>query len=85
MKILEQSPRRPELELQIDDDFLPVSYFRTENTPVEVEPTPDLLKEVMAASLAELAQPIFEEEILFFTEEDEALVSFELDPTEKPE
>jgi hypothetical protein len=85
MKILEQSPRRPELELQIGDDFLPVSYFRTENTPVEVEPTPDLLKEVMAASLAELAQPIFEEEILFFTEEDEALVSFELDPTEKPE
>jgi hypothetical protein len=30
MKILEQSLRRPELELQIGDDFLPVSYFRTE-------------------------------------------------------
>jgi hypothetical protein len=85
MKILEQSPRRPELELRIGDDFLPVSYFRTENTPVEAEPTPDLLEEVMAASLAELAQPNFEEEIPFFTEEDEAPVSFELDPTEKPE
>jgi hypothetical protein len=39
----------------------------------------------MAASLAELAQPNFEEEIPFFTEEDEAPVSFELEPTEKPE
>jgi hypothetical protein len=39
----------------------------------------------MAASLVELAQPNFEEEILFFTEEDEAHVSFKLDPTEKPE
>jgi hypothetical protein len=84
MKILEQSPRRPEFELQIGDDFLTVSYLRTENTPVEAEPTPDLLEEVLAASLAELAQPNFEEEIPFFTEEDEALVSFELDPTEKP-
>jgi hypothetical protein len=84
MKILEQSPRRPEFELQIGDDFLAVSYLRTENTPVEAEPTPDLLEEVLAASLAELAQPNFEEEIPFFTEEDEALVSFELDPTEKP-
>jgi hypothetical protein len=72
------------LELQIGDDFLPVCYLRIENTPVEVEPTPDLLEEVMAASLAELAQPNFEEEIPFFTKEDEALVSFELDPTKKP-
>jgi hypothetical protein len=55
MKILEQSPRRPKLELQISDDFLPVSYHRTENTPVEAEPTPDLIEEVMAGSLAELA------------------------------
>jgi hypothetical protein len=39
----------------------------------------------MAASLVELAQPNFEEEIPFFTEGDEASVSFELDPTEKPE
>jgi hypothetical protein len=85
MKILEQSLRKPELELKIGDDFLPVSYLRTENTPVEAKPKPDLLKEVMAASLAELAQPTFEENILFFTEEDEASVSFNLDPTEKPE
>jgi hypothetical protein len=85
MKSLEQSPRKPELEVKIGDDFLPVSYLRTENTPVEVEPKPDLLEEVMAASLVELAQPNFEEEILFFTEEDEAHVSFKLDPTEKPE
>jgi hypothetical protein len=73
------------LELKIGDDFLPVSYLRTENTPVEAEPKPDLLEEVMAALLAELAQPNFEEEIPFFTEEEEALVSFKLDPTEKPE
>jgi hypothetical protein len=85
MKILEQSPRNPELELEIGDDFLLVSYLRTENTPVEAKPKPDLLEEVMAASLAELAPPNFEEEILFFTEEDEAPVSFKLDPTEKPE
>jgi hypothetical protein len=85
MKILEQSPRKPELELQIGDDFLPVSYLRTENTLVEAEPKHDLLEEVMVASLAELAQPNFEEEILFFSEEDEALVLLELDPTEKPE
>jgi hypothetical protein len=85
MKILEQSPRKPELELQIGDDFLPASYLRTENTLVEAEPTPDLLEEVMAASLPELAQPNFEEEIPFFTEEDEAPISFELDPIEKPE
>jgi hypothetical protein len=39
----------------------------------------------MAASLAELAQPNFEEEIPFFMEEDEAPISFKLDPTEKPE
>jgi hypothetical protein len=52
MKILEQSLRKPELELKIGDDFLPVSYLRTENTPVEAKPKPDLLKEVMAASLA---------------------------------
>jgi hypothetical protein len=73
------------LELQIGDDFLPVSYLRTENTLVEAEPKHDLLEEVMVASLAELAQPNFEEEILFFSEEDEALVLLELDPTEKPE
>jgi hypothetical protein len=85
MKILEQSLRRPELELQIGDNFLLVSYLRTENTPVESEPTPDLLEEVMATSLAELAQPNFEEEIPFLIEEDEAPISFELDPTEKPE
>jgi hypothetical protein len=85
MKILEQSPRKPKLELKTGDDFLPVSYLRIENTPVEAEPKPDLLEEVMAASLAELAQPNFEEEILFFMEEDEAPVSFKLDPTEKPE
>jgi hypothetical protein len=85
MKILEQSPRKPELELKIDDDFLPISYLRTENSLVEAEPKPDRLEGVMAASLAELAQPNFEEEIPFFTEEDEAPVTFELDPTEKPE
>jgi hypothetical protein len=39
----------------------------------------------MAASLTELAQPNIEEEIPFFTEEDEAPVSFKLDPTEKSE
>jgi hypothetical protein len=43
MKILELSPRKPELELKIIDDFLPVSYLRTENTPLEAEPKPDLL------------------------------------------
>jgi hypothetical protein len=85
MKILEQSPRKTELELKIGDDILPISYIRTENTPVEVEPKVDLLEEVMAASLTELAQPNIEEEIPFFTEEDEAPVSFKLDPTEKPE
>jgi hypothetical protein len=85
MTILEQSPRKPELELKIGDDFLPVSNLRSENTLVEAEPKPDLLEEIMAASLAELAQPNFEEEILFFTKEDEAPVSFELDPTEKPQ
>jgi hypothetical protein len=84
MKILEQSPRRPELELQIGDDFLPVSYLRTKNTPVEAEPTPDLLEDEMVPSLAELGQLNFEEEIPFFTVEDEALVSFELDPPKKP-
>jgi hypothetical protein len=63
--------------------FLPVRYLRTENTPVEVEPQVDLLEEVTAASLAELSQPNFEEEIPFFTKEDEAPVSFKLDPTEK--
>jgi hypothetical protein len=83
MKILEQSPRKPELELKISNDFLSVSYLRVENTPVNAEPKPDLLEDVMAASLAELAQPNFEEEIPFFTEEDEAPVSFKLDPTEK--
>jgi hypothetical protein len=85
MKILEQSPRKTELELKIGDDILPISYIRTENTPVEVEPKVDLLEEVMAASLTELAQPNIEEEIPFFTEEDEAPVSFKLDPTEKSE
>jgi hypothetical protein len=85
MKILEQSPRKQFLERKIGDNFLPVSYHRTENTPVEVEPKSDLLEKVMAASLAELAQPNFEEEIPLFTEEDEAQVSFKLDPTEKPE
>jgi hypothetical protein len=60
-------------------------YLRTENTPVEAEPKPDLLEEVMDTSLAELAQPNFEEEITFFAEEDEAPVSFKLDPTKKPE
>jgi hypothetical protein len=39
----------------------------------------------MAASLVELSQPNFEEEIMFFTEEDEAPVLFKLDPTEKLE
>jgi hypothetical protein len=39
----------------------------------------------MAASLAELAQPKFEEEIPFFMEKDVAPVSFKLDRTEKPE
>jgi hypothetical protein len=34
MKILEQCPRKLELELKIGDDILPVSYLRTENTPV---------------------------------------------------
>jgi hypothetical protein len=72
------------LELKIGDDFLLVSYLRTKNTPVEAEPKPDLLEEVMVASLADLAQPNFEEEISFFTEEDEDPVSFKLDPTEKP-
>jgi hypothetical protein len=85
MKILEQSPRKPELELKIGNDFLSVSYLRVENTLVKAEPKPDLLEEVMAASLAELAQPNFEEEIPFSTEEDEAPVSFKLDPTEKTE
>jgi hypothetical protein len=33
MKILEKSPRKPKLELKIGDDFLSVSYLRTENTP----------------------------------------------------
>jgi hypothetical protein len=65
MKILEEPPRKPELELKIGNDFLPVSYLRTENTPVEAEPKLDLLEEVMVASLAELAQPNFEEEIPF--------------------
>jgi hypothetical protein len=74
MKILEQSPRKPELELRIGDDFIPVSYLRTKNTLVEAKPKPDLLEKVMAASLVELAQPNFEEEIPFFTEEDEAPV-----------
>jgi hypothetical protein len=55
MKILEQSPRKPELELKIDDDFPPVSYLRTENTLVEVEPKLDLLEEVMAALVAKPA------------------------------
>jgi hypothetical protein len=85
MKILEQSPRKPELELQIGDDFLPVSYLRTQNSPAEAKPKPDLQEEVMAASLGELAQPNFEEEIPFFMEEDEAPVPFKLYPTEKPE
>jgi hypothetical protein len=85
MKNLEQSPRNLVLELKIGEYFLPVSYLRIENTPVEAEPRPDLLEEVMVASLAELAQPNFEEEILFFMEEDEAPVSFKPDPTEKPE
>jgi hypothetical protein len=85
MKILEQSPRKPELELKIGDNFMPVSYLRTENTPVEAEPKSYLLEEVMAASLAELAQPKFEEEIPFFMEKDVAPVSFKLDRTEKPE
>jgi hypothetical protein len=85
MKILEQSQRKPKLELKISDDYLPVSYHRIGNTPVEAESKPDLLDEVMAASLAELAQPNFEEEIPFFMEEDEAPVSFKLEPTEKPE
>jgi hypothetical protein len=67
MKILEQSPRKSELELKISDDFLPVSYLRTKSTPIEAEPNPGLLEEVMAASLEELAQPNFEEEIPFFT------------------
>jgi hypothetical protein len=39
----------------------------------------------MAASLSELAQPNFKEKIPFFIEEDEAPISFKLDPTEKPE
>jgi hypothetical protein len=77
MKILEQSPRIPISKLKIGDDFLPMSYLRTENTPVEAEPKPDIL--------AKLAQPNFKEEIPFFTEEDEAPVLFKLDPTEKPE
>jgi hypothetical protein len=38
----------------------------------------------MAASLAELTQPNFEEEISFFTEEHEAPVTFKLYPTDKP-
>jgi hypothetical protein len=84
MKILDQSSRKLELELKIADDFLPVSYLRTKNTLVEAEPKLDLLEEVMAASLAELTQPNFEEEISFFTEEHEAPVSFKLDPTDKP-
>jgi hypothetical protein len=55
MKILEQSPRKLELELKIDDDFPPVSYLRTKNTLVEVEPKLDLLEEVMAALIAKPA------------------------------
>jgi hypothetical protein len=85
MKILEQSPRKLVLEPKIGDDFLPVTYLRTENTPVEAEPKPNLLEEVMAASLAELAQPNFEEDILFFTEENDAPVPFKLDLIEKPD
>jgi hypothetical protein len=83
MKILEQFLRKPELELKISGDFLPVSYLSTKNTPVEAESKPELLEEVMDVSLAELAQLNVEEEISFFTEEDEAPVSFKLDPTEK--
>jgi hypothetical protein len=73
------------LELKIGDDFLLVSYLRTENTPVESEPKPDLLEEVMATSQAELAQPNFEEEIRSSWRRMMPHVPFKRDPTEKLE
>src|SRR6187551_2461621 len=83
-KILEKAPTNQLVELRNGKELIHVSYSQSLNTPLEADPDPDPLEEVRSAHLLDLEQPIPEEDLPFFSEEEETHPPIELDTNETP-
>lgn len=84
-RFLFEGSTKGDLDIKINKEQYTVPIIRAINSIAEQPPDPDPLDRINSATLQEMAQPDYEEDAQFFTEEEiESNKPFQIDKDEKP-